>query len=210
MALYETSLIFRRLKKSAGKATFSKWRGMDVMKEKIVENESSTPAQQRQRRIFTELMDWCGIFGEAAALGFPTRARVQTPENAFAQANAGVVTMDEEGEVVVDYSRIVCSKGTLVAPEVTMTVGDEKESLTFLHVADENGYHKYATDCLYAVILEKERKEVQVHELNERKDATPVTVMLKEGWDTENLCVYVFYLRQDGKRASATRYVKIA
>ena len=209
MALYETSLIFRRLKKSAGKATFSQWRGMDILREKILENSSNTSAQQRQRLLFAVLMDWSGIFGEAAALGFPGRPRKQSPENAFAEANAGMATLDADGEVVVDYARIVCSEGMLKAPKVTATFNAEEGCLTFTHVAEVDGHRRYATDRLFVALLNKEEKEVTVHELNQRKDATPASVTLTDGWEVENLCIYAFYLRKDGRRASDTKYVEI-
>ena len=209
MGKYKETSISQEVNRSVGGQTFYKWRGEMLVRMKIKSNSSSTPAQQRQRQLFAELLRWCGIFSGVAALGFPGRARKQSPENAWAQANAGIVTLDTEGEVMVDYSRIICSKGTLEAPEVTVTFNAEDGSLSFLHSVDEDGRGKYATDRLFVVLLDKMRKKVKVHELNRRKDTAPVTVMLKDGWDVENLCIYAFYLREDGRRASATTYVEI-
>lgn len=210
MGDYKETAISRQVYKSVGGQTFCEWRGKKVVKMKITSNSSKTPAQIAQRRAFAELADLSYLFGEAAELGFPKRPRVQTPQNAFMQANAGVVTVDETGEMTVDYPRITCSKGSLTVPAVTVTSDDETHSLTFEHPAQSNGWHRNVTDRLVAVVLEKVQKEVQVFELNNRSDAEPVTVQFDAAWSKENLCVYVFVLAENGKQASPTQYLNIA
>lgn len=210
MAIYQSTAIARRVKKSVGEQTFCQMKGQNVVKMKIEENTSNTPAQQRQRRAFTELSDWGNIFGEAVELGFPSRQKQLSAQNAFMQANAGVVSVSEEGEVSVDYARIACSKGRLEVPKVTVTCTGEPPVLTFTHPAQKNGRCRKATDLLYAAVLEKELEEVAVFELNKRSDAEAVTAELDETWKKENLCVYVFVLSEKGDKASDTKYVELA
>lgn len=210
MAIYQATAIARRIKRSVGEQTFCQVNGQNVVKMKIEENTSNTPAQQRQRRIFTELSDWGNIFGEAAALGFPTRQRQLSVQNAFMQANAEVVSVSEEGEITVDYTQIACSKGRLDVPKVTVTCTGEPPVLTFTHPAQKNGRCRKATDRLYAAVLEKELEEVEVFELNKRSEAEAVTAELDEAWKKENLCVYVFVLSENGDKASDTKYVEVS
>lgn len=128
------------------------------------------------------------------------------PVNAFASLNAGVVTLSEEGVLAIDYPGIACSNGSLKVPEVTVT--EEGGVLTFMHDAETNGYDRYETDRLYAVLFEEELMEVRVEELNQRKDSDPKTANLEEGWKKENLHIYLFYRREKSKQASKTVYVK--
>lgn len=210
MAIFQATAIARRIKKSVGEQTFCQVKGQNVVKMKIEENSSNTPAQQRQRRVFTELSDWGNIFGEATKLGFPTRQRQQSAQNAFMQANAGIVSVSEEGEVSVDYTGIICSKGRLDIPKVTVTCAGDPPVLTFTHPVQKNGRCRKATDRLYAAVLEKELEEVEVFELNKRSEAEAVTAELEEGWKKENLHVYVFVLSEKGDKASDTKYVELS
>ncbi len=208
MGKYKETAISREVINSVGGQTFCDWRGEKIVKMKITKNKSKTPAQVDQRTAFVRLVELAGMLGEAAALGFPKRPRKQDPEQALMHASPGVVTVDESGEVMVDYARIVCAKGPLLEPKVTLTAGEDN-TLTFTHPAQERGWRRESTDRLYAVLLEKELKEVQVVELNTRSEADPVTVTLEEGWKRENLCVYVFYRAAQGKKVSNSQYVEV-
>lgn len=209
MAIYQGTAIARRLKKSAGEQTFCHVKGQNIVKMKIEENTSKTPAQIRQRRIFTMMWDLTDLFGEAAWYGYPSRSIVWSPENAFMEANAGVVTVNEQDELVVDYEKIACSKGRLLNPPTTVEADAEAGTLTFTHTAQGDGYKRNASDCLYAVVLEKQMEEVAVYELNKRSDKDPVVVTLEEGWSKDNLCIYIFVLTEKRNRASNTTYLKL-
>lgn len=209
MAIYSNTAIARRLKKSAGEQTFCRLKGQNVVKMKIEENTSNTPAQQRQRRVFAMMSDLAYLFEEASAIGYPSRPIALTPVNAFMQANNEVVTVNDKDELIVDYEKIACSKGRLKIPETTVEANAENGTLTFTHVSQGNGFRRYASDRLYAVVLEKKLEETVLLELNKREESDPVVVQLDNGWSTADLCVYVFVLTEKGNKASDTEYLKV-
>lgn len=208
MGKYKGTAISSEVENSVGEQTFCDWKGEKIVKMKITKNKSNMPAQANQRTVFVGLVSLASLFGEAAALGFPGRPRKQEPEHAFMHTNPGGGTVNETGEVSVDYARIVCAKGNLAAPKVTLTAGEDG-ILTFTHPAQERGWRREGSDRLYAVLLEKELMEVQVVELNTRSEEEPVTVTLEEGWQAENLCVYVFFRAAKGKKVSDSKLVEV-
>ena len=69
--------------------------------------------------------------------------------------NDGLVTVNEDLEVTVSYPDVLCAQGRWIKLPRTMSVSADAEmrSLTFTHVAEENGTMRYGDDMLYAMVL---------------------------------------------------------
>ena len=131
-----------------------------------------------------------------------------------------IVALLERGDTPLAGSLALFEEGTRLAAACTAMLDEAEQKvklltagedgiLTFTHPAQERGWRREGSDRLYAVLLEKELMEVQVVELNTRSEEEPVTVTLEEGWQAENLCVYVFFRAAKGKKVSDSKLVEV-
>lgn len=202
------SLLFKELRKSAADDTFCRSRGRNILKSKISRNGSKTLLQQKQRRRMTALEELSRVYAPAVQCGFPTRATERTVYNEFIAVNKAAVTVDDELQVTVDYSRIACSKGIRMIPEVTVELDAEKNELTFTCEVDTlNGTDAEEDDMIYALLAEKERKQSKLCALGTRKECASKTVQIPKKWNKDNLEIYAFVLSANKRKASPTVYL---
>ena len=218
MATFKSTPVASDVKNSIDNQTFSKWRGLGVVKKKINENTSETLPQQQQRARMATAYKLCRLLAPASAIGFPRRPQVQDANNTFMSLNTRkkVLTVgtdrDEDGnlEVTVNFPQIRCAKGWIILPEgLTATKNTESHTLTFTHEAEEDGTDMHASDKLYALVVETARWNSKLFELNTRADGEPAEVSLPAKWDMDALEVYVFALTEDGNTASDSMYLTV-
>lgn len=216
MGKYQSSSCVRKIKNSVGDETYSVWRGLLIVKKKIQENKSNTLAQQQQQARLAAAYDQSGLFAPALELGTPRRPRVQTLITAFISMNTNKKVFvvgeepDEEGklEVTVNYPAIRCSKGRLRMPRnMAVTKNAGELSLSFSHLAEQDGPDRYATDKVYALVVETEIWDSELFDLGTRADGEPVQVTLPEGWNMDAIHIYAFVVTQNGKTASNSLYL---
>lgn len=202
------SLLFKELRKSAADDTFCRSRGRNILKSKVSRNGSKTLLQQKQRRKMKALEELSRVYAPAVQCGFPTRATERTVYNEFIAVNKAAVTVDDELQVTVDYSRIACSKGIRMIPEVTVELDAEKNELTFTCEVDTlNGTDAEEDDVIYALLAEKERKQSKLCALGTRKEFASKTVQIPKKWNKDNLEIYAFVLSANKRKASPTVYL---
>lgn len=202
------SLLFKELRKSAADDTFCRSRGRNILKSKVSRNGSKTFLQQKQRRKMKALEELSRIYAPAVQCGFPTRATERTVYNEFIAVNKAAVTVDDELQVTVDYSRIACSKGIRMIPEVTVELDAEKNELTFTCEVDTlNGTDAEEDDVIHALLVEKERKQSKLCALGTRKECASKTVQIPKKWNKDNLEIYAFVLSANKRKASPTVYL---
>ena len=214
MGTFDNTAISRKQRNSVGDQTFCQWRGTNVVKQKIQENKSNTPAQQQQRKRWSKGVDIEVLFEAAYTIGFPGRKRIHSPANAFSSENMkkekGVFTTEEDGTVTVDYSLITCAKGRLRLPaEINVSYETENNSLTFSITAEEAGVRRNTTDIVYALVVETEMFDSELMELGTRGEGGIKTMELKSGWSATDLAIYVFVVSEDGKKASDSRHLTV-
>ena len=216
MGKYQSSSCVRKIKNSVGDETYSVWRGLLIVKKKIQENKSNTLAQQQQQARLAAAYDQSGLFAPALELGTPRRPRVQTLITAFISMNTNKKVFvvgeepDEEGklEVTVNYPAIRSSKGRLRMPRnMAVTKNAGELSLSFSHLAEQDGPDRYATDKVYALVVETEIWDSELFDLGTRADGEPVQVTLPEGWSMDAIHIYAFVVTQNGKTASNSLYL---
>ena len=180
-----------RLTQSMAENTYYRSRGKNIVKVKIDTNNSRTLKQQQQRAKMRTLIPLCKALNDFSAW------------NAFVSLNVGHVSVTEDLEVTVDYENLLVAEGSLeMLEDITVTADAETHSLLFSHAAEDYGYGSEPTDVLHAVVLEKGLMRSRMFTLNTRSESEPVSVEIPEKWDMENLEVYVFFLSEDGRKAS--------
>ena len=93
--------------------TFSSWKGKQVAKQKVPDNNTSnSPAQQVQRSRFRLLGILSRLLAPSLRLGFKTSATETTEQNVFVSRNNAAVTM-VAGVATVDLTRLVVASGNV-------------------------------------------------------------------------------------------------
>ena len=216
MGKYESSSCVRRVKNSVGEETYSLWRGIPVVKKKIMKNTSNTPPQARQRTCFAEAYNQSELFTPASEAGEKSLPRTQTPQAAFMGMNANLEVIavseepDEKGkyQTTVNYPKIRCSKGRLRIPRgMAVTADAEGRTLNFSHAAEGNGPDRNSTDKVYALVVEPEAWDSELFDLGTRAESEPVQVALPDFWDMAAIHIYVFVVSANGKSASDSLYL---
>ncbi|MBD2768477.1 hypothetical protein IC235_11310 [Hymenobacter sp. BT664] len=113
---------------SAGQLTFSKANGVNLMRQKVGNNSSNTPAQAAQRRKFALLARLSSALAPVIRQGFSVAAAKITAQNAFQRANADLVT--DNGMVAsIDMARLSISSG-IVGGVQNLNLGVEANAVT--------------------------------------------------------------------------------
>lgn len=199
-----------RLTQSMAENTYYRSRGKNIVKVKIDTNNSRTLKQQQQRAKMRTLIPLCKALNTPIHAGFPERSTDFSAWNAFVSLNVGHVSVTEDLEATVDYENLLVAEGSLeMLEDITVTADAETHSLLFSHAAEDYGYGSEPTDVLHAVVLEKGLMRSRMFTLNTRSESEPVSVEIPEKWDMENLEVYVFFLSEDGRKASDSRHVTL-
>lgn len=210
MAIFK-STAFSKLEKSFGNLTACRSRGQYIVKEKVskVHNPKTIP-QQMQRKRMAKLVELCELFDPAIAIGYPSRPATHSIDNQFLHLNQQAVEVSEKLVVTVDYEKIIVAKGNRKLPDITVTADSENNQLTFTAIAEKFARHAADDDRFYAAILEQNRMKLKVFPLNERESTEPAVVEIPNGWNVENMTIYVFALSKDGKQASRSECIKPA
>lgn len=209
MAIFK-STAFSKLRNSFGNLTTCRFKGQNIVKEKVTEVfNPRTIAQQMQRLRMKTLIGMCDVFAPVIDVGFSQCDVKMTPDNLFVQLNQKAVAVSEDLEVTIAYDQVVVSKGSRRLPAVTVTLDAEGNQLVFTHEAEKLERRSADDDRLYAAVLERGLQKLRLFPLNERKDTAAVNVPLPEGWGEMNLEVYVFIRSKDGRQSSNSKYLKV-
>lgn len=203
------SSVVRHVRNSIGDETFSVLHGKQVIRKKIVKNTSKTLEQQKQRLRWKSVIGLDAVFEPASAIGFPTRDRGLSHNNAFVSENANeqVVEVTDELVATLNYENILCAKGRLRVPrQVTVTLDAESRTLSFTVTAEDRGTQRNEDDVLYALVVETVQADSELVEVCVRSEGGTASLELPSDWDAESLAVYLFVVSADGKRASNSRY----
>ena len=171
MGTFKNTAITRDVRNSVGDQTFCKWKGLQIVKQKVGNNTSNTDAQQMQRKRWQTGMELDALFAAASVLGFPGRKRTHTPSNVFTHenvndqiievaANPQATGEDDKWTATVNWESIRCAKGKLrLLRKVTVTLSPEGDTLSFTVTAEDRGPQREDDDELYALVVETELRD---------------------------------------------------
>ncbi|MCB6971341.1 MULTISPECIES: DUF6266 family protein [Butyricimonas] len=195
---------------SVGKVSYYMRYSDNIARRKGEERKvSNAPALVEQRQKFGMLAHLSTVLQPAIELGFPQRKRGQSARNAFHQLNKDVCTV--EGEmVVVDYENLLCSNGSLVPPDVTVSFDAVAGKFSFVQEQmEEEEMGCNADDAVRAVLLECEKGFCRLVRLRKRGEGGSTSVALPKNWNGDNVVVYCFAVSADGKKASTSLYLTV-
>ena len=211
-----------------GKAVYYK-RGESNCVRTLVENvtPSEDPAGVAQRLKFRLVGKLGKALTKALRKGYANRPVGQTPGDVFMSQNLQCVTVDMETEVnesgnevvtsiegSLDFSKVLCAKGSLRSPKVTVSYDTEGHSLSFTVSANVSEFWGSEDDQIFAAVAmvdyELDLQQGFLVSLGTRGDGGMKSVELPEEWAKENVHVYAFAAPAKGKDASRSLYLPLA
>lgn len=179
MAIYFAGYL-SSIRNKLGNAVGRKWRTLDVLS--VYNGRPRNPrttAQQNNRVHFGVLGNLAMSFANIIALGF-TKTCAGTPippRSYFVKVNWDKVSVDTPGVATVDYTEIVCGKGTLV--EAGYGAADFSQPLSVsVTLTDNTGTgNALATDKVQIFVYSPEAMAGVMSDVKTRADASVVATV---------------------------------
>ena len=196
---------------------------------RLVENltPSEDPASVAQRLKFRLVGKLGKALKKALRKGYANHPVGQTPGDVFMSQNLQCVTVDMETEVnesgnevvtsiegSLDFSKVLCAKGSLRSPKVTVSYDTEGHSLSFTVSANVSEFWGSEDDQIFAAVAmvdyELDIQQGILMKLGTRGEGGTKTMELPEEWAKENIHAYAFAASAKGKDASLSTYLPLA
>lgn len=211
MAIFR-SFLLGDVKKSVANLTMYIAKGVSIVRGKPLNvHNPRTEKQQVQRAKMKALVRLVSGFGPVLTMGYPSTTGLVSANNRFVQDNMETVTVDDDFNVTVDYSRIVCSAaGRLKAPKVAVSYDASGNQFVFTQSIQEQTPTCNPKDVAWAVVYEKVQDESEIYQLHTRREGGEVKADLPEDWNIDNCEFYVFARNDNGTKASRTVYLQLS
>ena len=194
---------------SVGKVSYYMRFSANIARRKGEERKvSNAPALVEQRQKFGMLAHLSTVLQPVIEFGFPQRKRGQSVRNAFHQLNKDVCTVENE-VVIVDYENLLCSNGSLVPPDVTVSFDSVAGSFSFMQEQMEEEMGCNADDAVRAVLLECDKGFCRLVRLRKRGENGSTSIVLPKNWNGDNVVVFCFAISADGKKVSKSQYLTV-
>lgn len=209
MAIFR-SFLLGDVKKSVANLTMYIAKGVSIVRGKPLNvHNPRTVGQRMQRAKMKALVGLSRGFGPALAVGYPQTAGLVSANNRFVQDNMGAVTVGEDFKATVDFSKLVCSSGTLKPPKVTVSFDETGKQFVFTQTVQQQTLTCNPKDIAWVTVYEKILCETEVYRLKSRKEGGEVRAGLPEDWEKGNCEFYTFARNAEGTQASRTSYLQI-
>lgn len=135
--------------------TFSNWKGQNVAKQKVPDtNGSASPAQVAQRTKFAALAVLSGAAGPVIRIGMKMAAVTSTEQNVFQSLNAGLVSIDNNGNAVIDWPSLIFSTGKVPAlDQMNFQYDNATKVVHMTWPSNANGIDSLNTDKLIVLAV---------------------------------------------------------
>lgn len=196
---------------SVGGVTFSKWKGIDVIKTKptVVANPNSDK-QKTQRGSFTLIIAFYRLLVAVVNLGFKQLAVKKSAYNAFASTNLKqAFDMSVPGTVTFKPESFMISKGTISDTSITSVTADASDQM--IDIAFPNTYGlpgQSASDkplmAAYNTVLDEWVSAVG----SSARSTGAGSMAMPAGWlENHTLRVYLGFVNEDGSEASDSKNI---
>jgi hypothetical protein len=143
-----------------GNLVMTSWKGLNVLKSKPMEvRNPNTVAQQTQRSKFSVLVAFARSILTSIRIGFSQYASNMSAYNAFMKSNMAISDIAPGNPAVLDYSKVVVSKGTLTGFLSPAIAGTSMRTISVSWVDNSGQGNAVATDILNYIVY-NETKDI--------------------------------------------------
>lgn len=211
MAKVQNTLI-GRASGSVGGATFTTWKGINVLKSKA-ENVANprTLGQISQRNRLSVIVAIYRLLALFISVGFKSRAIAKSAYNAFTSSNIITATsVNGLGVAVIDYAALKLSLGTIGSTAIdgqTANAGGNAVVIEYDGAADPVGSN--ADDIAYAAVFNATKNEWGTNFGDERQDNEIGVVMASNLTAGDVLHMYLFFKSATDANTSDSVYATV-
>jgi len=192
-----------------GNFVTSTYRGQNVVRSKAFNpKDANSEAQQKQRNMFKMMSDEYRSLTQLITVGFPARPKNQSPYNAFMAENLSNA-VDSSGEFpVIDYSKLVLSKGSLTKVNVlSKAVSEQGVTIHYLTLGGNEGV---AADDVVIAVMKTASGAVFSASKPRGNAETDFLLLPAAGIVPEDVFfIYLLVLSADKTKASQSVYVSV-
>lgn len=208
MAKVQNTLI-GRASGSVGGATFTTWKGINVLKSKpeSVANPK-TIGQRSQRSRLTIIVAVYRLISGLISVGFKSRAIGKSAYNAFVSQNiVNATNVDSQGVATIDYPELSLAKGTIGANPITSLTIDSGSSAGTVEFSSANPVGGAGTDIANVAIYNETQNAWTILDSGfTRSDAQSEPVMSPLPQSGDVMHAYLFFKSADTNDVSDSVY----
>ena len=193
--------------KSMANFVTTTYRGRNVIKAKVfMPKNVNSNAQQKQRACFKLIVKEYESLGGITDIGYTNIPRVYSPLNAFVKANLPNA-IDKTGAIpVINYSKLVVSKGTLPEVPVINAIAGA-EGITVSYKTPLNQPKVSETDEVVAFVKLKNHELIIERKIRGNSATGSILLEYPDIDVNDVVCCYVFALSADGTNSSISMNV---
>lgn len=182
-----------------GNVVGSTWKGLDVMKIRPASVANpNTVRQQDQRSRFGLLMRFLSAQSRLIQIGFRPYAVKMTSINAALSYNIAAAITGEFPDYLIDYSKVLLSKGDLPAMSQAVLSYTDPVSVKLAWTDNSSYQGAHASDLLNVSVYDPiSNKALSFVSCATRTDAT-ITLALPAEWTGLSVEVFAFFLSEEG------------
>lgn len=190
---------------SVGGATFSTWKGINVLKSKAISVANpKTVAQQTQRNRMALMVAIFRSISIAVVAGFKTLAIGKSEYNAFVSANIqDAVSVGIPPQVEIDQNKLLVSKGTIgITPINVLSSANGSDAISISWNAN-NPIGGAATDVPYVVIYNATQDTWEAFATADtRADGATIVQSTEDNVTGDFINAYLFFKSADSDEVS--------
>jgi hypothetical protein len=183
--------------------------GENIIRAKAFDRKDArTVSQIAQRASFKLIVNAYKSFGGIPMLSFKDRLESQSIFNAFVAANLPEAINKSGAVPVIDYSKLLVSRGTLL-PVVVPTAEASASGITVTFKTDALTPGVSSTDEVVALAKTKTGELIVARQV--RGSEKTATILIPYPGIAANMveCCFLFALNEDGSNASDSTYVAV-
>lgn len=184
------------------------WNGIEVLRSRPNKSKRpATEAQMKQRDKFALITEFSSPVNDLIRIGFQAYHTEQTPYNAALRLNIDNAVMGVYPVLTIDYSKFVISKGKLTdTPQISMaTTEDAQLDFSWLNNAEPGTTN--GTDKITFLVYNPAKQRFVKAPGAAIRSALSYDMVLPASWSGDNVHVWAFCVRADGKLTSDSIYV---
>ncbi|ACU60677.1 DUF6266 family protein [Chitinophaga pinensis] len=190
-----------------GTVVGASWKGIQVMRSRPVKSgDNPSEAQQRQRAIFTLVVQFLRPITDVLNTGFQAYNKELTPFNAAFAANMEAVT-GVYPALTINYAQVMIAKGNLLALPAITARSAVQDQFNFNWVNNASPDSSNGTDMI-SFLAYNPAKQVFARALRVvTRQAMSYSMDLPAGWTDDVVHVWSFGTNAAGKVSSDSRYL---
>jgi len=183
--------------------------GENIISSKAFDRKDAhTDSQIAQRASFKLIVNAYKSFGGIPKTSFPEKLVTQSAFNAFIEANLPNAINKTGAVPVIDYSKLLASKGTLLAVTVPSAVTGAA-GITLSYETDTEIPDVSETDQVIAFAKTKNGALKISRKVRGSQSTGTILIPFQGIAPTDVECCYLFVLNEDGSNASDSTYVVV-